>query len=168
MFLSCCAPRSVKVSGSFFAPVRTQLARDADAARLGDALQACGDVDAVAVDARLVVDDIAEVDADAELHPTICFDGGVALGHRLLDGDRALDRVHDAGELGEDAVAGRVDDAAAVLGDHRQHDRLMRLEVADGTRLVSAHQRAVAGDVGGEDCGQPALNLGVPGAVCRH
>ena len=98
----------------------------------------------------------------------ICIDRGVALGHGLLDRDRALDRIHDAGELGEDAVAGRVDDAAAVLADHRQDDRLVRLEVADGRVFVSAHERAVAGDVGGEDGGQPALNLGVPGAVCRH
>ena len=41
-------------------------------------------------------------------------------------------------------------------------------EVADGARFVRAHERAVAGDVGGEDGGQPALNLCVPGAVCRH
>ena len=34
--------------------------------------------------------------------------------------------------------------------------------------LVRAHERAVAGDVGGEDGSQPALNLRVPGAVCRH
>ena len=54
----------------------------------------------------LVDDDVAEIDADAELHAARRLDRGVALGHRPLDGDRALDRVHDAGELGEDAVAG--------------------------------------------------------------
>jgi len=76
--------------------------------------------------------------------------------------------VHDAAELGEDAVAGGVDDATAVLPDHWQHDRLVPLQVAHGAGFVSAHEGAVARDVCGKDGGQPALNLRVPGAVCRH
>ena len=47
----------------------------------------------------------------------------------------------------------RVDDAAAVLADHRQDDRLVRLEVVDGRFLVRSHEGAVAGDVGGKDGG---------------
>src|SRR6516162_3748642 len=75
----------------------------------------------------------------------------VALRHGLLDGDRALDGVHDAAELGEDSVACRVDDAATVFPNHREDDCLVRIEIADGSSLVSAHERAIAGDIGSED-----------------
>jgi hypothetical protein len=127
-----------------------------------------GDIHTITVDARLVVDDIAEVDADAEPHVAIRFDRSVAVSHGLLDGDRTLDSVHNAAELGEDAVSGRVDDATAMLRDHWKQDRLVPLQVADGAGFVRSHERAVAGDVGGQDGSQPALNPRVPGAVCRH
>ena len=42
---------------------------------------------------------------------------GVALGHLALHLDRAAHRVDDAGELDQQAVAGGLDDAAAMLRD---------------------------------------------------
>ena len=141
MFLSCCAPRSVTGERRSSLNFVVHLARDADAARLRDALQPCGDVDAIAVDTGLVEDDIALVDADAELHAPSRIDGSVALGHCLLDRHRALDRIQDAGELGQDAVACRVDDAAAVLADHRQDDAWCALRsrtVASSSAPMSA------------------------------
>ena len=75
------------------------------------------------------------------------LNGGIALGHLRLNGHRAFDRVYNAGELGENAVAGGVDDAPPELTDHREHHRLMALEITHRARLVRAHQRAIAGDV---------------------
>ena len=75
-----------------------------------------------------------------------------------LNGERAFDRVHYARKLGEDAVARGVDDAPGELADHREHDRLMPLEIAHRARLVGAHQRAVAGDVGRENGAQPPFH----------
>ena len=46
-------------------------------------------------------------------------DAGVPLGHRPLHLDRAAHRIDDARELDQQAVAGGLDDAAAVLGDLR-------------------------------------------------
>jgi hypothetical protein len=44
----------------------------ADSARLGELLQACGDVDGVAVDtAGLIDDDVAGVHTDPQRHPPI-------------------------------------------------------------------------------------------------
>ena len=98
------------------------------------------------------MDDITKVDTDAKLHAAIWFNGGIALSHRSLDGKRALDCVHDAGELCKDAVAGGVDNAPAVLADHWQDDRLVSLEVPNRARLIGAHQRTVPSDVGGKNC----------------
>ena len=96
-------------------PIR--VVRDADAARLGHAFQPRGDVDAVAEDVVALDDDVAEIDADAELDAAVLRHIGVALGHAALHLDRAAHRVDDAGELDQHAVAGGLDDAAAVLGD---------------------------------------------------
>ena len=46
-------------------------------------------------------------------------DIGIALGHPALHLGGAAQRVDDAGELDQQAVAGGLDDAAAVLGDLR-------------------------------------------------
>ena len=91
-----------------------------------------------------------------------------SLCHCFLEGEGAFDGVHDAAELGEDAIACGVDDAATVTADHRKHDSLMTFQVPDGRLFVRTHQRAVACNVSGEDGGQPALNLGVSGVLCRH
>ena len=132
------------------------LVRHANSAGLGDALQPGGDIDAVAEDAVFVIDDVAEIDADTELHALLGLDAGVALAHGALNGDRALDRVHDAGKLGQDAVTRRVDDPAVEIGDHRQDHGLVALEIAHRARLVGAHQRAVPGNVSGQDRCEPA------------
>ena len=59
---------------------------DANPARLGDALQACGDIDAIAHQiAVALLDDVADMDADAEFNALVGRDLGVALGHRPLD-----------------------------------------------------------------------------------
>ena len=137
----------------------------ANTARFRDALEPGRDVDAVAVDAGLVVDDVAQVDADAELHAARLGHPLVARRHDGLDLDPALSRVDYARELGQDAIPRGVDDAAAVAADQRQDRRLVPLEVADRRGLVLSHEAAVAGDVGGENGGEPALHRGV---VVRH
>ena len=103
------------------------------------------------------MDDVAEIDADAEQHPPLSGNIEVALGHDLLDGDGAFDRAHRARELRHDPVARDVDDAAAVLGDERKDDRLVRFEIAHRRVFVAAHEARVAGDVRGQDRREPPL-----------
>jgi hypothetical protein len=78
---------------------------DANAAGFGDALKTSSDVHAVAIDALLVVDNVAEVDAYAVAHLTFRRNAGIALGHHFREGNRALDCIHNTGELGKDAIA---------------------------------------------------------------
>jgi hypothetical protein len=73
------------------------------------------------------MDNVAEVDAYAVVHLTFYRNAGIALGHHFLDGNCALDCVHNTGELRKDAVTGSVDDVSAVLGDHRKYDCLVSL-----------------------------------------
>ena len=77
------------------------------------------DVDAVAEDVAVLDDDVADVDADTELDAMVRRQRGIAFGHRRLHLGRATQRVDNAGELDQQAVAGRLDDAAlwaAIFG----------------------------------------------------
>ena len=130
------------------------LARDADAASLCNALEPRSHVDSVAIDAGVIVDHVADIDADSELHAALRLDCGIALSHLGLDGEGAFDRVHHAGEFGENAVAGGVDDAPGELADHREHDGLMPLEITHRAGLVRGHQCAIAGNVRRENGAQ--------------
>ena len=136
-------------------------ARDQHAPRLGQRFEPRRDVDAVAVDPLVVVDHVAQVDADAEAHAAGLGHARVARGHHGLDLHRALGGADDAGELGHDAVAGGVDDPPAVAADQRQDRALVGLEGAHGGGLVVVHEPAVPGDVGGEDGGEPTLHRGL-------
>jgi hypothetical protein len=92
---------------------------DANAPRLRNGFETSSDVDAIAVDAGVIEDDVALIDPDAEAHAAAFFYVSIALRHRPLDGHRALGCVHYTAELCEDPIAGGVNDAAAVFCDDR-------------------------------------------------
>src|SRR5215467_5126728 len=133
----------------------------ADSAGLRDALKAGGDIDTVAVDAGFVVNDVAQVDADPELHAPRLGHSVVPLRHDRLDLERALGGAAHARELGHNAVPCGVDDASAVTSDERQHHDLVPLEIVHRRRLVLAHEAAVPCNVSGQDGREPAIQRGV-------
>jgi len=139
---------------------------DADSARLGQGFETGGDVDPIAVDVALVDDDVADINADAELDALFRGHADVALGHPALQIDRAAHRVDDAGEFDEEAIAGGLDDAAAVFDDLGV-EKLAPVALQCGERafLVQPHQPRVAGNIGGKDRGKAALN---PFLSLRH
>src|SRR5216683_297264 len=92
---------------------------DADAARVGETLEAGGDVDAVTVDLLAVHHHVAEVDADTEFHPALGREIRVFGLQHGLDLDGALDGIDHAGEFGEYAVAGGIDEAPVMLLDEQ-------------------------------------------------
>ena len=70
------------------------------------------------------------------------------------DLDRALDRLDDAGEFGEDAVAGGVDDPAGMRRDACAEDQAGVLQGGHRRAFVVGHQPRVADDIGGENSGE--------------
>src|SRR6266851_9522142 len=93
--------------------------RNADAARFGETLEAGGGVDAIAVDLLAIHHHVAEVDADAEFHPALGREIRVFGLQHGLDLDGALDGIDHAGEFGEYAVAGGIDEAPVMLLDEQ-------------------------------------------------
>ncbi len=93
--------------------------RDADAARLGQGFEACRDIHAIAEDVAILGDNVALVDADAELDAAVRCHRGIALSHRRLHLCRTAQRVDRTAEFYEQAVAGGLDDAAVMRLDGR-------------------------------------------------
>ena len=98
------------------------------------------------------------MDADAEQHRLVGGTAFILFGDRRLHRDRALHGVDRAGEVGDDAVAGGVEDAAPVRRDQPVDDGAARLQPGERADLVARHQPAVAGNVGGENGGQFAFD----------
>ena len=90
--------------------------RHADPARFGDALKAGSNVDAISEDVVVIDDDVPDVDAYPQLDPRILRHIGVLFGHGALDFNGTTDRIHGAGELNQQAVAGGFDDATSMGG----------------------------------------------------
>ena len=88
---------------------------NADAAWFGDSFKACHNIDAVAEDIVIIENNIADMNADAELDPFIAarlFCSAIA-----LEFTRASRCIDSAGKLDEHAVSRSLDDMAAVGGD---------------------------------------------------
>ena len=74
---------------------------------LGDAFQSRGDIDAVAHQVAVaLLDNIAEVDADAELDAALGRKASIALDHAVLHLDGAAHGIDHAAKLYDAAVAG--------------------------------------------------------------
>ena len=161
MFLSLISPASMNGDADLSAHLGMDDVGGEDAARRRLAFEPGSDIDAVAEDVVPLDDDLAEIDADAELDRPLR--GQVALAHRALDRDGAFDRVDDAAELDQRPVAHHLDDAAMTRGDGGIERLAPNLpQGGDRAGLVAAHHAAVAGDVGGEDGGEPPRDLLFP------
>ena len=129
----------------------TSIVGDTDAAGVGYAFKARGDVDVIAEDVVVIKDYVADVDADPEFDPDCRGDVGVLRRHSALDFDRTARRVHRTRKLDQHAVAGGLDDAPAMRSDSGiDNDLSSCLQARQRAFLVSTHQTAVAGDIGSQ------------------
>jgi len=104
-------------------------------------------------------DDVAEVDADPEYDLLFLGRPSIALSHPPLHRNRASDGLNDTRKFYQDAVAGRLDDAALMFGDLRV-DKFpaMGSEPGKSASLVLAHQPRVSDDIGRENGRESALD----------
>src|SRR5262249_11619320 len=124
---------------------------DANSARLGNRLETGRNVNAIPIDAGFVVHNVAEIDANPVLHAAFWGNASIAICHHLLDRTSALDSVKRARELSEDAVACSINNPAAVIRDHWGDDGLVALKGPDRSLLIPPHERAIAGNICGEN-----------------
>jgi len=125
---------------------------DANGARLGESLKACSYINTVPEDIMSFDNRVADIDAHTEcnapvFHLTDCKFLDASL--ELHGSPNGLDRTR---KLGQEAVAGVLDDAAAVIEDDRIDGAAMSLEGGVGTCLVGAHHSRVTRDIGADNC----------------
>ncbi len=147
-----------KLGRDFAAHLAKSVFRDADAAGFGDALEPCGDIDAVAEDIVPLDQYVAAMDADAPFHAAFGGYARIALRRQLLQCQGALHGADHRAELDQHAVAGGLDDPPAMMGDERIGGSAMLAQCLCGARFVEPHQPAVAGHIGGENSGETAYS----------
>ncbi len=86
------------------------VARDTDSAGVSESLHPCRDVDAPSVQVIALDDHVAEADTDSKLDTLLLGQTRVSIGQRALYGYRAVQRIDGACKLGENAVAGNLED----------------------------------------------------------
>ena len=136
-------------------------ARDGDPARLGQRLDARGDVHPVAVDVVFLDDDVAHIDADADEDARRLGEPLVAARQFGLHVERMADGVDRAGNstsVPSPVVLTMRPPYCAILGC--SSSALQRPDARERPRLVGLHQSRVADDVGGHDGGKAALGAG--------
>ena len=153
--------------------------RKTNCARRRNALKPRGDIDAVAHQVAVaLLDDVADVNPDAEFDSSVLGHAGVALDEAVLNLDRAAHRVDDAAELDDRAVAGALDDAAVMGGDGWIDEVAAEPPQArKGPILVGAGEPAITNDIRNQDrrelsglahCAPPAVGrlAQMPVPVC--
>jgi len=115
MFLTSCSPRIFKEHAAAMTQVIVHAPRDADLAALDQALEPGSHVHAVAEDVALLDHDVADIDADPEAHASPFGLAFVRPFEAPLGSRPRSERVEQAGEFGEHAIAGCVRDPRSDL-----------------------------------------------------
>ena len=108
----------VELGGELLDELPAHRMGDGDAAGRRRLLQADDEADRRAEAVVALDEDIGERHAEPDPDRLVAL-VGVPLGHRLLEGDRPFDRVLDAREFDQRAVAHRLEEIAAMGGERR-------------------------------------------------
>ena len=134
--------------------------RDTDRSRQRDRLHSRRDIYVIAVDIPIAAHDLADMDSNTKVHPSVLRYLLVDRRYLFLDGEGALNGSRHAGKLGEYAVPGGVRDASGVLRDESIGRVPMRAEQAQGAGLIGVHEPGIAGDIGTEYRREASLHYG--------
>jgi len=115
MFLTRCSPASSKAKSSLSRTWSRTTRLTQIPPGSAKAFESRRDVNTIAVDVAAVLDDVAEIDPDAELDAPLVRHSDVTLGHLVLNLDGATYRIDNTGELNQEPIASRLNNAAAVL-----------------------------------------------------
>jgi hypothetical protein len=134
-------------------------ARDPDSARFRQSFQPRRDINAIAVQIFSLGYDIAEIYTDPKLYLAVLGSLRIPILHRTLHLHGASDRIDDAGEFHEKAIAHRFE-YPAIVGLDAWIERFGDVRLDGGKRafLILAYEPAIAEYIGRKNGGEPALN----------
>jgi len=119
---------------------------------LSDPFQSSGDIDPVAHEVAVVLlDYVAQMDADAKLDAAVFRNARIAFNHGVLHLDRTAHRVDHAAELDQRPVAGALDDPAIMHGYRRVNEiAAERPEPGQRAIFVRAGEATETDHIGGK------------------
>ena len=134
--------------------------RNADPTGLGQGLESCRDVYAVAIDVVALDDHVAQIDANTQYDPGFLGQMIVGCGQGRLQFGGTAYGTDSAGKLDENAIAHDLHDPTFVGGHERCQDfGALFPEGRYRPVFICLHQTAVADDVGQNDGGEAALHI---------
>jgi hypothetical protein len=133
---------------------------DADAARLSNSLQPHRNIDPVTKDIVLFDNDITDVNADAEFDLLVLRHVDILFGHAALNFVGTSHGVDHAGELGNSAVPGILDNTSVMLSDFGIENRSSkRFQSRQRAFFVDPYQAARARDIRRQNSRQSPLYM---------
>jgi hypothetical protein len=114
------------------------VAGDANAAGFGNAFEAYRHIYTITVNVTAVQDDVPNIDTNAKLDPLLVWHVSVTLGHSVLHIESTAHGVHDAAELGQQAITGVLDNSPTVFGDLRINQNA-QMVLKPGVRPLLVH-----------------------------
>jgi hypothetical protein len=146
--------------GQFAPHLSVRIIRQQNAASFSETLEPCGNIYPVAKDIPAVNDDITNIDAYAELNPSVERYSDIALGHATLNINRTPDGVDNAAKLSQQPIARIFHNPPTVLDDFRIDERTKMFSEPDvSSLLVQARQAAISSHVCRQDRCQSSLQL---------
>src|SRR5215472_15251240 len=88
-----------------------------DTTGIGQRLEPCGDIDALAVAVITLQQHVSEVHTDPDAYALPLGNSGIALDHAALKRDGAFYGIYNAAKLGQEPIAHELEDAALMLFD---------------------------------------------------
>ena len=136
----------------------TRVIRNADTARLCNPFETHRNIDPITKDIVLFDNNITDVNADAEFDPLVLRHVDVLFGHAALNFVGTSHGVDHAGELGNSAVPGILDDTSVMLSDFGIENRSSkRFQSRQRAFFVYPYQAARARDIRRQNCCQSSL-----------
>ena len=135
-------------------------ARDADASAFSQTFQASRDVDPISVNSLLFNHHVADINAHAVVHLSVCRKLGVSHGQFCLYLNRTLHRVNHTRKLGQEIIAGRIDHPTGVLLNSPGHQLPVRGQRPNRGDFIIAHEAAIALNIRAQDGGEFAPDGG--------
>src|SRR5229473_1520430 len=133
---------------------------DANTTRFCDPLETHCNIDPVTKDIVLFDNDITDVNADAELDPLVLRHVDILFGHAALNFVGTSDGVDHAGELGNSAVPGILDNTSVMLSDFGIENRSSkRFQSRQRAFFVDPYQAARARDICRQNSRQSPLYM---------
>jgi hypothetical protein len=121
-------------------------------------MNAGSDIDAIAAQHAVVINDILDIDADPQVKSErVRF--AIDTRQRALDIAGPPDRAHHTREFRQYAVSGQIANSSPVTAHMWLNDfGPQRFPTANGLDIIERHQTRIAGDIGKSDGNKSPVN----------